>query len=134
MKIFHCDHRAAETGYRLCRNYKIERICNWAIPAADDNPLCVSCRLIDSWFPVTYVLNNLNRGLGFGDAYPFVLSPSAVDKLRFVDDVVGRARVGGTDRIGDSTEGRATKPQNEPPPASPPVRCIGPVRGPTLAL
>ena len=49
-------------------------------------------RLIDSWFPLTYVLNNLNRGLGLADAYPFVLSPSAVAKLWFVDAVVGRAR------------------------------------------
>ena len=46
-------------------------------------------RLIDSWFPLTYVLNNLNRGLGLADAYPFVLSPPAIDKLRFVDEVVG---------------------------------------------
>lgn len=48
-------------------------------------------RLIDSWFPLTYLLNNLNRGLGLTDAYPFVLSTQAVAKLRFVDDVVGRA-------------------------------------------
>jgi hypothetical protein len=52
-------------------------------------------QLIDSWFPLTYVLNNLNRGLGHADAYPFVLSPSAIVKLRFVEDVVGRAKVGG---------------------------------------
>ena len=51
-------------------------------------------QLIDSWFPLTYVLNNLNRGLGHGDAYPFVLSPTAVAKLRFVEDVVGRLKVG----------------------------------------
>jgi hypothetical protein len=51
--------------------------------------------LIDSWFPLTFVLNTLNRGLGHPDAYPFVLSPSVVAKLKFVDDVVGRARVGG---------------------------------------
>jgi hypothetical protein len=57
-------------------------------------------RLIDSWFPLTYVLNNLNRGLGLADAYPFVLSPSAVAKLRFVHDVVGRAKVDRTDRVG----------------------------------
>jgi hypothetical protein len=49
--------------------------------------------LIDSWFPLTFVLNNLNRGLGHPDAYPFVLSPSVVAKLKFVDDVVGRAKV-----------------------------------------
>ena len=49
-------------------------------------------RLIDGWFPLTYVLNNLNRGLGHADAYPFILSPAAVAKLRFVDEVVGRAK------------------------------------------
>jgi hypothetical protein len=36
--------RASESGYRLCQNYKNESICNWAVPADDDNPLCVSCR------------------------------------------------------------------------------------------
>jgi hypothetical protein len=51
--------------------------------------------LIDCWFPLTYVMNNLNRGLGHPDAYPFVFSPSVVAKLKFVDDVVGRAKVGG---------------------------------------
>ena len=41
-----------------------------------------------SWFPLTYVLNNLNRGLGVPDAYPFVLSQPAIEKLRFVHDVI----------------------------------------------
>jgi len=45
-------------------------------------------RLITSWYPVTYLLNNLNRGLGITDAYPFVLSPPAVEKLRFVHDTI----------------------------------------------
>ncbi len=45
-------------------------------------------RLIDSWFPLTYVLNNLNRGLGLADGYPFVLSTPAIDKLRFVHDTI----------------------------------------------
>jgi hypothetical protein len=56
-------------------------------------------RLIDSWFPLTYMLNNLNRGLGLCDAYPFVLSPAVIAKLRFADSVVGRTRVGGRDKI-----------------------------------
>lgn len=47
--------------------------------------------LIESWFPLTYLLNNLNRGLGVGDAYPFVLSPPAIEKLRFVHDTVAAA-------------------------------------------
>jgi hypothetical protein len=45
-------------------------------------------RVIDRWFPLTYVLNNLNRGLGLSDGYPFVLSTPAIDKLRFVHDVI----------------------------------------------
>ncbi len=45
-------------------------------------------RMITSWFPVTYILNSLNRGMGLSDGYPFVLSPDAIDKLRFVHDVV----------------------------------------------
>ena len=44
--------------------------------------------MIDRWFPLTYVLNNLNRGMGLQDAYPFVLSPPAIEKLRFVHDVI----------------------------------------------
>jgi len=44
--------------------------------------------VIDAWFAVTYVLNNLNRSLGQQDAYPFVLSDPAIDKLRFVHKLV----------------------------------------------
>jgi hypothetical protein len=45
-------------------------------------------RLIDDWFPLTYVLNNLNRGLGLADAYPFILSNPAIEKLRFVHETI----------------------------------------------
>ena len=47
-------------------------------------------RLIDNWFPLTYVINSLNRGLGLADAYPFVLSQQAIEKLRYVHDLIGR--------------------------------------------
>jgi hypothetical protein len=45
-------------------------------------------RLLASWYPLTYMLNTLNRGLGIADAYPFVLPPTAVEKLRFVHETV----------------------------------------------
>ena len=45
-------------------------------------------QMIANWFSVTYVLNNLNRGLGQSDAYPFVLSAPAIEKLRFVHDTM----------------------------------------------
>jgi hypothetical protein len=32
-------------NYRLCSNYALEQICNWAVPVADGNPQCESCRL-----------------------------------------------------------------------------------------
>ena len=41
-----------------------------------------------TWFPLTYVLNNLNRGMGLPDGYPFVLSPPAVEKLKFVHETL----------------------------------------------
>ena len=47
--------------------------------------------MIESWFALTYVLNNLNRGLGMPDSYPFVLSAPTIEKLRFIHEVVGSA-------------------------------------------
>jgi hypothetical protein len=44
--------------------------------------------LIKCWFPVTYVLNHLNRSMGLPDGYPFVLSIDAIEKLRFVHDTI----------------------------------------------
>ena len=40
--------------------------------------------IIENWFPLTYVLNSLNRGMGMPDAYPFVLStPDGLSLLGF---------------------------------------------------
>lgn len=41
-------------------------------------------QIVQAWFSLTYVLNNLTRGLGLADSYPFVLSARVIDKLRFV--------------------------------------------------
>ncbi len=46
-------------------------------------------KMIERWFPLTFVLNNLNRGLSLPDGYPFILSTPVIDKLRFVHQVVG---------------------------------------------
>jgi hypothetical protein len=50
--------------------------------------------LLGAWFPLTFALNSLNRGMGLPDLYPFVLSEPAIKKLRFVQDVIERAREG----------------------------------------
>jgi len=50
-------------------------------------------RILRNWFPLTYALNELNRGMGLPDLYPFVLSNAAIEKLRFVHEVFhNRAR------------------------------------------
>jgi hypothetical protein len=45
-------------------------------------------RMIEDWLSLTYVLNNLNRGLGLTDSYPFVLSGPVIDKLRFIQETI----------------------------------------------
>ena len=60
-------------------------------PDPIDDPDAPFDRIMESWFPLTYVLNNLNRGLGHPDAYPFVLPPKAVEKLRFIHDTIAAA-------------------------------------------
>ena len=44
--------------------------------------------LIASWYPLTYALNSLSRGLGVADVYPFVVSAPAAEKLRFIHETV----------------------------------------------
>jgi hypothetical protein len=48
-------------------------------------------KIIADWFSLTYVLNNLSRSLGQPDAYPFVLSAPAIEKLRFVHQTIAAA-------------------------------------------
>jgi hypothetical protein len=44
--------------------------------------------LLSEWTSLTYVLNNLTRGLGLPDAYPFVISPTVIKKLSLVCQVM----------------------------------------------
>lgn len=41
-----------------------------------------------NWFALTYALNALNRSMGLSDAYPFALSHSVLNKLRFIHRVI----------------------------------------------
>jgi hypothetical protein len=56
--------------------------------------------LTTSWSAVTLALNSLNRSMGMKDAYPFVMSPTVLEKLRFVHELILRqraSRVAGVD-------------------------------------
>jgi hypothetical protein len=48
--------------------------------------------MIEAWLSLTYVLNNLSRGLGLPDSYPFLLSAPTIEKLRFIHETVDRHR------------------------------------------
>lgn len=75
---------AAACGLRLRPGHKDEPSLR-TTPAAQHSPFDP---LIADWFAVTYVLNSLNRGVGQGDAYPFVLAAPAIEKLRFVHETI----------------------------------------------
>ncbi len=62
-------------------------------------------KMLDSWLGLTCVLNNLNRGLGLRDGYPFILSAPVIDKLRFIHDVI--------DGSGKPTNLAPEKPAND---------------------
>lgn len=58
----------------------------------DFNPYraCSIQQMVDSWLPISFALNNLNRCLGMTDAYPFILGPGVIAKVGFVHSLVHR--------------------------------------------
>jgi hypothetical protein len=48
-------------------------------------------QIIGDWGALTVALNAVNRSMGLPDAYPFVLSPRTVEKLRFVHQIIADA-------------------------------------------
>jgi len=44
--------------------------------------------ILADWLPLTYALNAVNRSMGKGDLYPFVLSEVVTEKLAFVHDLL----------------------------------------------
>lgn len=45
-------------------------------------------QLLGAWLPVSYAFNAVNRSMGMSDVYPFVIVPPAIEKLRFVADLI----------------------------------------------
>lgn len=48
---------------------------------------------IHIWRGLSITLNELNRSVGRGDAYPFVINDLVAEKLEFVDRIIARLRV-----------------------------------------
>ncbi len=72
-------------------------------------------QLVDQWIPLTLLLNSLNRSLGQDDAYPFALSSRALNKLRFVHDVIHSpgSQIGTTTEGGEPTSCQMVAPPPE---------------------
>jgi hypothetical protein len=49
-------------------------------------------RIIDSWLPLTFAVNSINRSMGITDLYPFVLTPTIIVKLSFIHDRIHAAQ------------------------------------------
>jgi hypothetical protein len=90
MHIIDTLETAVDCGLTLRPKRSDEPALKPNIAVVGDRPASFD-QIAERWFPLTYVLNNLNRGMGLPDAYPFVLSTPALDKLRFVHEVIGRA-------------------------------------------
>ncbi len=48
--------------------------------------------LVDAWLPLVFAVNSLNRSMGLGDLYPFVLGEAVRHKLRGVHACIEAAR------------------------------------------
>ena len=44
--------------------------------------------VVQAWVPLTFAVNSLNRSMGLRDLYPFVLTPTIIEKLGFIHDLV----------------------------------------------
>jgi hypothetical protein len=58
-------------------------------------------RIIDTWLPLTFAVNSINRSMGQPDLYPFVLPPPVIWKLAFVHE---RIRAVDTTRSADTAK------------------------------
>ena len=48
---------------------------------------------IEEWLKLVVVLNSINRSMGHHDLYPFVLSFSVIEKLRFISELITSSAV-----------------------------------------
>ena len=84
MHMFDVLETAADAGLKIEPAEKNEPV----LTEARVNESVSFDELLRSWFPVTFVLNNLNRSMGLSDGYPFVLSDTVISKLRFVHETI----------------------------------------------
>lgn len=65
-------------------------------PPADPYRAPSARALVDAWLPLVFAVNSLNRSMGLGDLYPFVLTAPVVEKLEFIHRLVSDTRAPGS--------------------------------------
>lgn len=45
-------------------------------------------KIYQAWLPVSFAINSLNRSMGVPDAYPFVVSMTVVEKMKFIHKLI----------------------------------------------
>lgn len=61
-------------------------------PRSDSYRAASFDEMLEQWLPLTYAINSINRSGGQPDLYPFVLPGPAIEKLRFVHEVISAQR------------------------------------------
>ncbi|MEM9397517.1 MAG: putative zinc-binding metallopeptidase, partial [Pseudomonadota bacterium] len=65
----------------------------WAHQLLPDPPWAMSLNgRLTAWSRVSLMLNELNRSVGRGDAYPFVINEAIAEKFGFVEQLIARLR------------------------------------------
>jgi hypothetical protein len=65
----------------------------WAHQLLGTQPTVMSMReRLSAWSRISLMLNELNRSVGRGDAYPFVINEAVAEKLDFIERMIHRLR------------------------------------------
>jgi hypothetical protein len=66
----------------------------WAQKLLGTQPAVMSmAERLAAWSRISLMLNELNRSVGRGDAYPFVINEYVAEKLEFIEQVIAHAPV-----------------------------------------
>ena len=55
-------------------------------------PVMTMAERLGAWSRISLMLNELNRSVGRGDAYPFVINELVAEKLEFIEAAIHRLR------------------------------------------
>jgi hypothetical protein len=82
---------AAAFGIRISPDIADDPTLETEVTFDPHRPVSIK-RLIDTWLPLTYAVNCLNRSMGQPDIYPFVIPPRVIEKMACIHRLIHRKR------------------------------------------